>query len=517
MCDIIPVYCFLLRVGGGMEIRMGRQGFDNQKYLELQSKHIRERIEQFGGKLYLEFGGKLFDDYHASRVLPGFAPDSKLQMLLQLKDEAEIVIAINAADIEKNKVRGDLGITYDLDVMRLIDAFREVGLYVGSVVLTRYESQLSAVHFAQKLEALGVKVYRHYSILGYPYNIEGIVSEEGYGKNEYIETSRELVIVTAPGPGSGKMATCLSQLYHENKRGVKAGYAKFETFPIWNIPLKHPVNMAYEAATADLNDVNMIDPFHLDAYGETAVNYNRDVEIFPVVDAMFKKIYGASPYKSPTDMGVNMVGNCITDDEAVRDAARQEIIRRYFAALCEQKENATESQAVGKIELLMQNANITVSDRAVVSAANLKSELTGGPAAAIALDGGVVITGKTSPLLGAGAAMILNALKALAGIDDKVELISPSVIRPVQHLKVDHLGNHNPRLHVDEILIALAISAVSSKRAAAALEQLGSLKGLEAHSSVILSSADQRTFKKLGINMTCEPKYQVKKLYHSKL
>ena len=495
---------------------MGRIGFDNDKYLELQSRHIRERIEKFGGKLYLEFGGKLFDDYHASRVLPGFAPDSKLQMLLQLKDEAEVVIAINSADIEKNKVRGDLGITYDLDVMRLIDAFRSVGLYVGSVVLTRYESQTSTVQFAQKLKALGIKVYKHYSIPGYPHNIEGTMSEDGFGRNEYIETSRELVIVTAPGPGSGKMATCMSQLYHENKRGVKAGYAKFETFPIWNIPLRHPVNMAYEAATADLNDVNMIDPFHLEAYGEMTVNYNRDVEVFPVVDAMFRKIYGDSPYHSPTDMGVNMVGNCIIDDEIVREASRQEIIRRYFAALCEQKENATESAAVGKIELLMQKAEISVSDRACVEAANKKAELTEAPATAMELPNGEIITGKTSSFLGASAALILNALKALAGIDDMVELISPSVIRPVQHLKVDHLGNHNPRLHVDEILIALAISAVSSKRAAMALEQLDNLKGLEAHSSVILSSVDRMTFKKLGVNMTCEPKYQVKKLYHAK-
>ena len=495
---------------------MQRIGFDNQKYLSLQSKHIRERIAQFGGKLYLEFGGKLFDDFHASRVLPGFAPDSKLQMLLQLKDEAEVVIAINASDIEKNKVRGDLGITYDLDVLRLIDAFRAVGLYVGSVVLTRYEAQSSALQFAQKLKALGIKVYRHFSIPGYPYNTEKIVSEDGYGRNDYIETERQLVIVTAPGPGSGKMATCMSQLYHENKRGVKAGYAKFETFPIWNMPLNHPVNLAYEAATADLNDVNMIDPFHLEAYGETAVNYNRDVEVFPVVDAMFKKIYGSSPYKSPTDMGVNMVGKCIVDDNAVRRASKQEIIRRYFAALCDQKENATDSTTVCKIELLMQKADISVADRAVVSAANAKAELTGAPAAAIELPNGQILTGKTSPLLGAGAAAILNALKALAGIDDKVELISPSVIRPVQDLKVGYLGNHNPRLHVEEILIALSISAAGSKRAAAALEQLGNLKGLEAHSSVILSSADQRTFKKLGINMTCDPRYQVKKLYHAK-
>ena len=495
---------------------MQRIGFDNQKYLNLQSKHIRERIAQFGGKLYLEFGGKLFDDFHASRVLPGFAPDSKLQMLLQLKDDAEVVIAINASDIEKNKVRGDLGITYDLDVLRLIDAFRAVGLYVGSVVLTRYESQSSALQFAQKLESLGIKVYRHYSIPGYPYNTEKIVSEDGYGKNDYIETERQLIIVTAPGPGSGKMAACMSQLYHENKRGVKAGYAKFETFPIWNMPLNHPVNLAYEAATADLNDVNMIDPFHLEAYGETTVNYNRDVEVFPVVDAMFKKIYGASPYKSPTDMGVNMVGNCIVDDETVRQASKQEIIRRYFAALCDQKENATDTGAVCKIELLMQKADISVSDRAVVAAANSKAEITGAPAAAIEMPDGQILTGKTSPLLGAGAAVILNTLKALAGIDDALELISPEVIKPVQQLKVGYLGNHNPRLHVEEILIALSISAVSSKVAATALEQLENLKGLEAHSSVILSSADQRTFKKLGINMTCDPRYQVKKLYHAK-
>ena len=497
---------------------MAKLGFDNEKYLDLQSKHIRERIAKFGGKLYLEFGGKLFDDFHASRVLPGFKPDSKLQMLLQLRDEAEIVIAINASDIEKNKVRGDLGITYDLDVLRLIDAFRVAGLYVGSVVLTRYESQPSAVAFEHKLQSLGVKVYHHYSIPEYPYNIETIVSEAGYGRNDYIKTERELVIITAPGPGSGKMATCMSQLYHENLRGVKAGYAKFETFPIWNTALKHPVNLAYEAATADLNDVNMIDPFHLEAYGVTAVNYNRDVEVFPVVQALFERIYGKSPYKSPTDMGVNMVGNCIIDEEVVREASRQEIIRRYYAALCEQKETADEGMAttVSKIEMLMKQMGITMNERPAIAAANEKSELTGGPAAAIMLPSGQIVTGKTSPLLGAGAAMILNALKELAGIDDKVELISPSVIRPVQHLKVDHLGNHNPRLHVDEILIALAISAVSSKRAALALEQLDNLKGCDAHSSVILSSTDIRTFKKLGVNITCEPKYQVKKLYHAK-
>jgi len=497
-------------------VDMNKIGFDNDKYLEMQSKHIRERIATFGGKLYLEFGGKLFDDYHASRVLPGFKPDSKLQMLLQLKDDAEIVIAINAADIEKNKVRGDLGITYDLDVMRLIDAFRSVGLYVGSVVLTRYAAQKATVQFERKLEALGVKVYRHYSIEGYPYNVEHIVSDEGYGKNEYIETSRRLVIVTAPGPGSGKMATCLSQLYHENKRGIKAGYAKFETFPIWNLPLKHPVNMAYEAATADLNDINMIDPFHLEAYGETAVNYNRDVEIFPVVDAMFKKIFGSSPYKSPTDMGVNMVGNCIVDDAVVTEASYQEIIRRYYTALCEEKENMTTSTTVQKLDLLMKQANITSAKRPVIAAALAKAENTNGPAAAMELPSGKIITGKTSSLLGASAALLLNALKELADIADEIELISPSVIEPVQRLKTEYLGNRNPRLHTDEVLIALSICAVTDPTAALALDQLDKLKGCEVHSSVILSQIDSSTFKKLGINLTCEPKYQVKKLYHGK-
>ena len=495
---------------------MKKIGFDNNKYLAMQSKHIRERIATFGGKLYLEFGGKLFDDFHASRVLPGFKPDSKLQMLLQLKDEAEIVIAINAADIEKNKVRGDLGITYDLDVLRLIDAFRSVGLYVGSVVLTRYAMQSIAMQFERKLESLGIKVYHHYSIDGYPANVEHIVSDDGFGKNDYIETSRGLVIVTAPGPGSGKMATCLSQLYHENKRGIKAGYAKFETFPIWNIPLKHPVNMAYEAATADLNDVNMIDPFHLEAYGKTAVNYNRDVEVFPVVDAMFHKIFGSSPYKSPTDMGVNMVGNCIVDDAVVCEASHQEIIRRYYTALCEQKENMTSSDTVTKLDLLMKQAHLTAANRPVIGAALAKAEATGGPAAAMELPNGKIVTGKTTSLLGASAALLLNALKELAGIDDAIELISPTVIEPVQKLKTDYLGNRNPRLHTDEVLIALSISAVTSETAAKALDQLDKLSGCEVHSSVILSQVDSRTFKKLGVNLTCEPKYQVKKLYHAK-
>ncbi len=495
---------------------MTKVGFDNEKYLEMQSKHIRERIAQFGGKLYLEFGGKLFDDYHASRVLPGFRPDSKLQMLLQLKDDAEIVIAINSDDIEKNKVRGDLGITYDLDVLRLIDAFTSVGLYVGSIVLTRFNSQSNAVAFQKKLEDRGMRVYRHYNIDGYPYNVETIVSDDGYGKNDYIETTKRLVIVTAPGPGSGKMATCLSQLYHENKRGIKSGYAKFETFPIWNLPLKHPVNMAYEAATADLNDINMIDPFHLEAYGKTAVNYNRDVEIFPVVDAMFKRIHGSSPYKSPTDMGVNMAGNCIIDNEIVCEASNQEIIRRYYTALCEEKENVTKNGAVKKLDLLMKQANLSPANRLVVSAANKKAEATESPAAALMLPDGTIVTGKTSSLLGASAALLLNALKKLAGIDDDVELIPSSIIEPVQHLKVDYLHNRNPRLHTDEVMIVLAICAATSPVASKALEQLDNLRGCDAHSSVILSQIDIKTIKKLGINLTCEPKYQVNKLYHGK-
>ena len=486
---------------------MGKIGFDNEKYLKMQSEHIRERISKFGGKLYLEFGGKLFDDYHASRVLPGFQPDSKLYMLLQLKDRIEIVIAINAADIEKNKLRGDLGITYDLDVIRLIDCYRTAGLYVGSVVMTRFMGQPTAEAFQRRLEALGVKVYRHYPIEGYPSDICKIVSDDGYGKNEYIETARELVVVTAPGPGSGKMATCLSQLYHEHKHGVKAGYAKFETFPIWNIPLQHPVNLAYEAATADLNDVNMIDPFHLEAYGETTVNYNRDIEIFPVVKAMLEKIMGECPYKSPTDMGVNMAGNCIVDDEVVKSACRDEILRRYYTGLCEHRKGLVNEEVVLKLELLMKKAGVTVHDRAVIAPAIQKAALTGAPAAAIELSDGRIITGKTSSLLGASSALLLNALKALAGIDDSVHLISPTIIEPIQHLKVDHLGNRNPRLHTDEALIALSICAASDSKAELAMEQLDKLRGCELHSSVILSSVDEKVFRRLGINLTCEPAY----------
>ena len=489
-------------------------GFDNQKYLSMQSEHIMDRLAQFGGKLYLEFGGKLFDDFHASRVLPGFEPDSKVRMLLQLKDQAEIVIAINAADIEKNKVRGDLGITYDLDVLRLIDAFRSIGLYVGSVVLTQYRGQSAAGVFQRRLEQLGIKVYRHYPIPGYPNDIETIVSDEGYGLNEYIETTRSLVVVTAPGPGSGKMATCLSQLYHENKRGVRAGYAKFETFPIWNLPLKHPVNVAYEAATADLNDVNMIDPFHLENYGVTTVNYNRDVEIFPVLNAMFRQIYGESPYKSPTDMGVNMAGNCITDDEVCCEASRQEIIRRYYAAMCSARQGMSDSRPAEKIKLLINQLGITVKDRPVIDAAVARAEQTGEPAAAIQLPDGEIVTGKTTKLLGASAAVLLNALKRLGGIQKDMHLISPIVIEPIQDLKVNHLGNHNPRLHMDEVLIALSISAATNPTAEVAMRQLDKLRGCEAHSTVILSGVDRSTFRKLGINVTCEPKYQTKKLYH---
>ncbi len=495
---------------------MNRKGFDNDKYLAMQSAHIRERIDQFGGKLYLEFGGKLFDDYHASRVLPGFKPDSKLQLLLQLKKDAEIVIVISSDDIEKNKVRGDLGITYDSDVLRLIDLFREVGLFVGCVVLTQYKGQPSAGAFQSKLESLGVRVYRHYPIEGYPSNVERIVSEDGYGKNEYIQTDRRLIVVTAPGPGSGKMAVCLSQLYHEHQRGIQAGYAKFETFPVWNLPLKHAVNVAYEAATADLNDVNMIDPFHLDAYGTTTVNYNRDVEIFPVLQAIFNKIYGASPYKSPTDMGVNMAGNCIYDDEAVVAAAKQEILRRYYTAMCGHRDGAVSEEVVTKLELLMKQVGLTAADRPVIGAALRRAEETGAPAAAIELPDGRIITGRTSPLLGASAAMLLNALKALGRIADSTVLISPEVIEPLQDLKVNHLGNHNPRLHTDEVLVALSICATTSKDAERAMRQLSKLRGLEAHSSVLLAQIDNKTLHKLGINVTCEPQYQTKTLYHPK-
>ena len=483
-------------------------GFDNEKYLQMQSSHIRERINQFDNKLYLEFGGKLFDDYHASRVLPGFAPDSKLQMLMQLSDQAEIVVVISAGDIEKNKVRGDLGITYDLDVLRLIEAFRGKGLYVGSVAITQYTGQKSADAFKKKLENLDIPVYILYSIDGYPNNVSHIVSDEGYGKNDYIKTTRPLVVITAPGPGSGKMATCLSQLYHEQKRGVRAGYAKFETFPIWNIPLKHPVNLAYEAATADLNDVNMIDPFHLEAYGETTVNYNRDVEIFPVLEAMFERIFGECPYKSPTDMGVNMAGNCIIDDEVCQEASRQEIIRRYYQAKAGLVDGSKKEDEVFKLELLMKQAHITPQDRKVVSAALNRAEQTGAPAAAMELPDGRVITGKTGDLLGSSAALLLNALKELSGIDHDVHVLSPESIAPIQTLKTKYLGSKNPRLHTDEVLIALSATAAQSEDAQKALSCLPQLKGCQVHSSVMLSDVDRKMFQRLGCDLTCEPKFQ---------
>ncbi len=490
-----------------------KTGFDNDKYLKTQSEHIRERIGKFGNKLYLEFGGKLFDDYHASRVLPGFEPDSKLRMLLQLADQAEIVIVINAADIEKNKVRDDLGITYDEDVQRLMQEFENKGLYVGSVVLTHYAGQRAAAAFKGKLEKRNVRVYLHYAIDGYPSNIPLIVSDDGFGRNEYIETTRPLVVITAPGPGSGKMATCLSQLYHDNKRGMKAGYAKFETFPIWNISLKHPINLAYEAATADLNDVNMIDPFHLEAYGETTVNYNRDIEIFPVLTAIFEGIYGENPYKSPTDMGVNMVGSCIIDDEVCCAASKMEIIRRYYTTLNRVVDEEADENEVYKIELLMKQAKITPDDRKVTVAAKKRAELLGVPTAAIELSNGTIITSKTTDLLGASAALLLNALKYLGNVEHDMHLISPEAIEPIQELKVKYLGGKNPRLHTDEILIALSISALTDENARIALEQLPKLKGCQVHTSVMLSEVDIKIFKRLGVDLTSEPIKKGKKLY----
>ena len=493
---------------------MSTIGFDNDQYIKLQSQKIIERISGFGGKLYLEFGGKLFDDFHASRVLPGFCPDSKIKMLLSMKEDAEVIIVVSASSIEQNKIRGDLGISYDMDALRLIDAFNDIGIAVGGVVITQYTPQAAVDAFIKRLTNLGIKVYRHYPIAGYPTNVKAIVSDEGYGRNEYIETTKSLVVVTAPGPGSGKMATCLSQLYHDQKRGIKAGYAKFETFPIWNLPLKHPVNMAYEAATADLSDVNMIDPYHLEATGITAVNYNRDIEIFPVLKAMFEKIYGTCPYKSPTDMGVNMAGYCITDDVAVSNASKMEVVRRYYDALCRKRNGMSDADEVYKLELIMNQLKIDTSFRKVAKAAQEKAELTGEPAAAIELPDGTIVTGKTSPLMGASAAALLNALKKLGDINDSFLLLPPVVMEPVQQLKTKNLGNHNPRLHADEILITLAISATTNPMAAMAMEQLPKLRGCEAHVSVILSSVDRDIYRKLGLNLTCDPMYATKKLYH---
>ena len=486
-------------------------GFDNEKYLKIQSEHIRERIDTFGDKLYLEFGGKLFDDLHASRVLPGFQPDSKLQMLMQLSSIAELVIVISAADIVKNKMRGDIGIPYDEDVLRLASKFEDRGLYVSSVVITHYTGQEAAASFKERLEKKGFHVYLHYIIEGYPSNVDKILSEDGFGRNDYVETTRPLVVVTAPGPGSGKMATCLSQLYHENKRGIKAGYAKFETFPIWNIPLRHPVNLAYEAATADLNDVNMIDPFHLEAYGKTTVNYNRDIEIFPVLASMFEGIFGKCIYKSPTDMGVNMVGNCISDDDAVCAAARQEIIRRYYNTVCKVVNDEASEEEVYKINLLMKQAGISTDDRKVTVAAKKRAEETGVPAAAIELADGTVITSKTSDFLGASAALLLNALKHLAGVDHGIKLITPEEIVPIQDLKVRFLHGKNPRLHTDEVLIALALASRSNLKARESLEQIPKLKGCQVHTSVMLTEVDRHVFQRLGVDLTSEPVSNIRK------
>ena len=493
---------------------MKKIGFDNEKYIKLQSENIRKRINMFGGKLYLEFGGKLFDDYHASRVLPGFVPDTKVKMLLELKDQAEIVIVINADAIEQNKKRGDLDITYDLDTLRLIDAFRGIGLYVGSVVITRFNSQPAACAFEKRLTTLGIKVYKHYSIPDYPANIPLIVSEEGFGKNDYIETTRSLVVITAPGPGSGKMATALSQLYHEHKRGIKAGYAKFETFPIWNLPLNHPVNLAYEAATIDLSDVNMIDPFHLEAYQKIAINYNRDVEVFPVLNDLLKRIMGKQIYKSPTDMGVNMAGYCLSDDKVCQEAAKAEIIRRYYDAMIDVRRDILNEDTLYKMETIMNKVGVTKDDRIVAVKANELASKTKQPAVAIEYEG-QIITGKTSKLMGASAAALLNAMKIAAGLPD-VHILSEQVLTPIQELKTKSLKGHNPRLHTDEVLIAVAVDSISSEECDKALKALDKLEGCDVHSSVILSQVDVNVFKKLGMHLTMDPIYQTKKLYHAK-
>ena len=489
-----------------------KYGFDNAKYLKIQSEHIKERIAKFGDKLYMEFGGKLFDDYHASRVLPGFEPDSKLQMLMQLKDELEMVIVISAVDIEKNKMRADLGITYDMDVLRLRDEFMARGFSVNSVVITHFNGQASAEAYRKRLENMDIKVYYHYTIEGYPNNVSLIDSDEGFGRNDFVETTRPLVVVTAPGPGSGKMAVCLSQLYQENKRGVKAGYAKFETFPVWSLSLTHPVNVAYEAATADLDDVNMIDPFHMDAYGVTAVNYNRDIEIFPVMNALFEDIYGEAPYKSPTDMGVNMIGSCICDDEVCREASRQEIIRRYFTGLCNLADGKCTENEVNKLSLLMKRAKLTVNDRKCVVAARERLEKAQKATSAMELEDGTILTGETSPLLGPSAALLLNAIKHLAGIAHNVKLIPQTMIEPIQKLKVDYLHGHNPRLHTDEVLVAISMMGRLDENCRLSLEQLPNLKGAQVHSTVMLSEVDRKTWNKLGIGLTCDPVRKIKKL-----
>ncbi|HHU02080.1 MAG TPA: DUF1846 domain-containing protein [Christensenellaceae bacterium] len=489
-------------------------GFDHYKYTELQSEQIKKRIDYFGGKLYLELGGKLFDDFHAARVLPGFKPDSKISMLLKMKEQCEVIVCICADDIEKNKKRGDLGITYDDEVLRYIDAFTAYDIKVSGVVITQYEKQSSVITFRRKLRTQGIKVYLHYSIPGYPSNTSLVVSDKGYGRNDFVPTERSLVLVTAPGPGSGKMAVCLSQLYHEHKIGRRAGYAKFETFPVWNLPLRHPINMAYEAATVDLGDVTMLDPFHLEHYDVQAINYNRDIDVFPILNNIFKLIWGESPYKSPTDMGVNMIRDVIIDEEVCISAAKQEVIRRLYTALCEQRKGLIGEEEVNKLQLIMRQLELSDDDRPVLAAARKRAQQTGAPAAAIQLLDGTIITSKTSSLLGASAALILNAVKHIAGIEKPVKLIPPEVIGPVQELKCSYLGNKNPRLHSDEILIALSITAASSDEARLAMEMLPKLRGAEVHTSVILSQVDENIFRRLGVNLTSEPMYQTKKLYH---
>ena len=500
-----------------MAVSLRKIGFDRDRYLELQSHHIHERRERFGGKLYLEFGGKLFDDHHASRVLPGFTPDNKIEMLKTIADEVEVVVAVSAHDLASNKQRADLGITYEADVLRLIDEFRSYGLFVGSVVITQVaDGHRQARAFKRKLEKHGVKVYRHFPIKGYPNDVAHIVSDAGFGKNDYIETSRDLIVVTAPGPGSGKMATCLSQLFHDHQRGIQSGYAKYETFPIWNLPLDHPVNMAYEAATADLDDVNMIDPFHLAAYGEQVVNYNRDVEVFPVLQRLFEQLVGSSPYKSPTDMGVNMAGVCISDDDACRRASEQEVIRRYYKALVHEKRDDLDPTQSDRIALIMSTLNVAPEDRPVVRPALDLEAKTKGPAAAMQLASGEIVVGKTSALLGSSSALLLNALKALADIDPEVDLLAPATIGPIQTLKTEHLGSANPRLHTDEVLIALSVSATYDENARKAIDQLQHLRGCDVHTTVILGSVDEGIFRNLGVNVTSEPVFQSKKLYRKR-
>ena len=489
-------------------------GFDNDRYIEMQASHIRERIAQFGGKLYLEFGGKLFDDYHASRVLPGFEPDSKARMLAQLADQAEVVFAICANDIERNRRRSDIGVTYDEDVLRLMDVFRSMGLAIGGVVITRFSGQPKAEAYQAHLEQLGIPVYRHYPIEGYPTSVDLIVSDEGFGKNEYVKTERPLVVVTAPGPGSGKLAVCLSQLYNEHLRGTEAGYAKFETFPVWNLPLKHPVNVAYEAATTDLDDDNVIDPFHLEAYGEVTVNYNRDVDTFPVLRAMMEKIFGRSAYQSPTDMGVNMVGNCISDDVVCQEAGKSEVVRRFYTMSERIARTGQGEDELDKLRLLMREVGVDENHDPAHVAALLKEEVTGLPAAAMVLPDGSLVTGKTSELLGAASSLLLNALKRVAGVAKRTYVVSDEALAPISHLKTAHLHSRNPRLHTDETLIALSISSATNPEAERVISATSELKGCDAYFSVIISPTDEAIYRKLGINVCCEPKFERRTFYH---